>query len=908
MTRRPRSPHARPRRRALWVAAALGALAVGWPAAAPATTYYVRAGGDDANDGLTPASALASVRPAARRLRQPGDRLIVGPGTYREGNIGPFGNGTPEAPIVLLGDASGAATGDAPGPVLILPPNTPAATSGFYVRGRNDIVIEGFEIAGALDAGIEVRRRWRTGIDSTRIALRNNRVRASRSGIKIAAVGDAEVSGNHIIGTGEHAAGPVGDGLVLLGAPSGPMRPTVSGNVIEDCFIGMTSNGLADAVIADNEVRSRARNLMLRGNERLTLTGNRFLGPNASGEVIAVDLSVLDNIIEARIALGATGELEIRRNTIRTRAGIRRSPARARIADNAVAELSIGGGGEVALERNEGRTLKTRGVETIAATGNRFSEVMKVRATAGAEVDDNEAGAMTVRAATATVRRNAVARRARIVAETASVADNTAAWLAVQAPELGDAPPEQDAAFDIRGNVVAGALFGVGADTVRIADNTVAGFMKAVARRAIDVVNNEAQGIACTASAAGSHVTLRENRSRRSAGPGLAVVGAETATIEDNVAADNADSGLVIRRSARVTATGNELVSNGVGGMSVRVPPTGDCDENVDVTIDDLLTTVCVALQRRPLHDCDAADANRDRAVRVNEVVLAVGAALGRSDPLTSVVELRDNRVENNRRFGINVFARAAVVAAGNRVLRNGGVPLAIHGLGPLGEALLTGNVLGMGAAEGLFLEAVDTARVRDNVVFSNRDAGILLRATPGAAVANNLVYANGGPGVAVGLGDPRPAPDARLTNNTIFGNGGWGIAVGSGATPSTGTEIRDNILHQNVTGGVTAAPGALPGLSVAFNVNTDGYGQGVSAGESNLDVDPRLVVPAGADGVLGSEGFADDDFHLQPSSPAIDAGSAPAAELGVTGSAVAGRTDDEGIVDLGYHYGADAR
>ena len=66
------------------------------------------------------------------------------------------------------------------------------------------------------------------------------------------------------------------------------------------------------------------------------------------------------------------------------------------------------------------------------------------------------------------------------------------------------------------------------------------------------------------------------------------------------------------------------------------------------------------------------------------------------------------------------------------------------------------------------------------------RDAGILLRATPGAAVANNLVYANGGPGIAVGLGDPRPTTDVLLTNNTIFANGSWGIAVGSGVVPST--------------------------------------------------------------------------------------------------------------------------
>jgi parallel beta-helix repeat protein len=272
---------------------------------------------------------------------------------------------------------------------------------------------------------------------------------------------------------------------------------------------------------------------------------------------------------------------------------------------------------------------------------------------------------------------------------------------------------------------------------------------------------------------------------------------------------------------------------------------------------------------------------------------------------MTSSVELRDNRVENNLRFGINVFARAAVLASGNRVLETGAVPLAIHGLGPLSAATVTGNLLGLGGAEGLVVDAVDTTRVRDNVVFSNRDAGILLRATPGGVVANNLVYAYGGPGISVGLGDPRPTTDVQLTNNTIFANGGWGIAIGSGDAPSTGTVVRHNVLQHNVAGGVAAAPGAMTGLSIGFNLNPDGYGDGVLPDVTNLADDPELVAPAGADGVLGDEGFADDDFHLQATSPAIDAGSATAAELGITGAAVAGRATDDGIVDLGYHYGA---
>jgi hypothetical protein len=66
-------------------------IAVAWcaPASVAAATYFVRVSGDDSRDGLTPATARASVRATARMLQNPGDRLIVGPGRYHEGNVMP---------------------------------------------------------------------------------------------------------------------------------------------------------------------------------------------------------------------------------------------------------------------------------------------------------------------------------------------------------------------------------------------------------------------------------------------------------------------------------------------------------------------------------------------------------------------------------------------------------------------------------------------------------------------------------------------------------------------------------------------------------------------------------------------------------------------------------------------------
>ena len=252
----------------------------------------------------------------------------------------------------------------------------------------------------------------------------------------------------------------------------------------------------------------------------------------------------------------------------------------------------------------------------------------------------------------------------------------------------------------------------------------------------------------------------------------------------------------------------------------------------------------------------------------VDEIVLSVGSALGRADPLVSSVELRDNRVENNGRFGLDVYARAAITATGNRVLHNGGIALSVHGLGPLSEALITANRLGTGGRHGLYLEFIDTARVRDNIVFSHPGNGIFLRATPGAVVVNNLAYANGTAGIAVGPGDERPTSDAQLTNNTLFANG-FGVDIGRRQMESTGTLLRGNIVNQNY-GGVRVAFGAQPGTVLAANVNTDGT-EGVPPGETDLDADPLFVDPDGADGILGEEGWADDDFRLRPGSPASD-------------------------------------
>jgi hypothetical protein len=55
---------------------------------------------------------------------------------------------------------------------------------------------------------------------------------------------------------------------------------------------------------------------------------------------------------------------------------------------------------------------------------------------------------------------------------------------------------------------------------------------------------------------------------------------------------------------------------------------TGDCDGDGEVTIDNLLLMVNVALDSSPLAQCAAGDANGDGRITIDEIIAAVGFAL----------------------------------------------------------------------------------------------------------------------------------------------------------------------------------------------------------------------------------------------------------------------------------------
>src|SRR5690349_20021232 len=114
--------------------------------------------------------------------------------------------------------------------------------------------------------------------------------------------------------------------------------------------------------------------------------------------------------------------------------------------------------------------------------------------------------------------------------------------------------------------------------------------------------------------------------------------------------------------------------------------------------------------------------------------------------------------------------------------------------------------------------------------------------------------------------------------------------------------------------GGLAVSGASADVFISGFNINTDHHSDGTRESSYDITVPALFVAEAGADGILGGSGYADDDFRLQQvrggqaaDSPGVDAGSMVASRLGIGGSTAIGDLPDIGVLDPGYHYAAAA-
>jgi parallel beta-helix repeat protein len=216
------------------------------------------------------------------------------------------------------------------------------------------------------------------------------------------------------------------------------------------------------------------------------------------------------------------------------------------------------------------------------------------------------------------------------------------------------------------------------------------------------------------------------------------------------------------------------------------------------------------------------------------------------------------------------------------------------------------------GASNGIYVKSQsDQTVVSNNIVTGCSANGIYVQDSKSPTVFNNLVYANGGSGILLS-GNVSGSPGARVINNTVYGNGNRGIFFAGTSVGSPNGLVLNNAVQGNSVAGIQVNASSRNGYVSAGNVTADRFASGTPVDVSDLRDDPQFVNPTGADGTLGADGYADDDFHLSQQasgqasdSPALDAGSDGARRLKLWRSTT--RTDgraDHGVVDAGYHYG----
>lgn len=248
------------------------------------------------------------------------------------------------------------------------------------------------------------------------------------------------------------------------------------------------------------------------------------------------------------------------------------------------------------------------------------------------------------------------------------------------------------------------------------------------------------------------------------------------------------------------------------------------------------------------------------------------------------------------------------------------------------GFEITNATVAGIQVKPNTFNQRPVTITLANNLIYENgaddRSRGIDVQDAEGVTIFNNLVYRNAGNGIGV-----LSAPRSKVINNTIYGHPRYGVVIAQqpvattatptptptgGATtptpsptastsptttpgPSSGSWLLNNIIAGNATG-----------AAIAFSVDVDRMSGCDYIGAFNLISAPAgreysAETPRDLSDIRTEADFVDaanDDFRLDPSSNAIDAGSESAGRLHLqNGSTREDGGRDMGRVDLGYHF-----
>lgn len=224
------------------------------------------------------------------------------------------------------------------------------------------------------------------------------------------------------------------------------------------------------------------------------------------------------------------------------------------------------------------------------------------------------------------------------------------------------------------------------------------------------------------------------------------------------------------------------------------------------------------------------------------------------------------------------------------------------NGVGIENGGVISGNRVFQNTTDGILITSPRTL-IAGNRIYSN-DLGIRLAPTTTVfsptVITGNLIYAQTNRGIVI---EARANQVYQILGNTIYQTTGECLQI-LGPTGSTSVAVRQVTLRNNIL-----VAGAGPILSLAqsseladgdYNLfhwstgplavwgdttfaDVEAWYGAVGYDGNSLRGNPLFVNIWGADGILGyatatqTDGGADDDFRVQPGSPAIDAGD-PAA------------------------------
>jgi hypothetical protein len=258
-------------------------------------------------------------------------------------------------------------------------------------------------------------------------------------------------------------------------------------------------------------------------------------------------------------------------------------------------------------------------------------------------------------------------------------------------------------------------------------------------------------------------------------------------------------------------------------------------------------------------------------------------------EPATGIV-IRNNFCHDNARWGIFTGYAQNVVIEGNET----SFSMIEHGIYVSNSAdnpIIRGNRTHHNHASGIQINAdpaldgdgiITNALVEENIIYENGAggaAGINLASVRDSLFRNNLLYNNHASGIAGWDDDVDPqfgTKRNRILNNTIVqaANGRFAIVLIHGSTDNV---ILNNILfHLGSRGSIETDPSSLPGLVSDYNVVMNRFAfdeefitlsDWRARGQDLHSITSPLVA------LFVNPG--QNDYHLAPDSPAIDAGTA---------------------------------